>query len=180
LPDRRPTQSAWIADLKRIVEELDSESDRAVAIVGVALLDEKLRQALEALFDPGLSTRDRADLFEGPVAPLGTYAAKTRTARALGFFQDDFQDDLQLLGRIRNRFAHDLSVRSFEDPKISGLCERLRGYKTQRMARDGTGTPLVQWKSAKDARSAFIATVQVAVYLLMIFLDYKGLFRVNA
>src|SRR5688500_8611921 len=111
LPYMSLTQSAWLADLTQIVEELRSGSDRAVAIVGVALLDEKLRQALEAVFDPTLSTHDRAELFEGPAAPLGTYASRTRMARALGWFRDDFQEDLRLLGRIRNRFAHQLAVR---------------------------------------------------------------------
>lgn len=59
LSDRRLTQTAWLAELKQIVDELDSGSDRAVAIVGVALLDEKLRQGLEAVFDPSLGKRER-------------------------------------------------------------------------------------------------------------------------
>jgi hypothetical protein len=95
-------------------------------------------------------------------------------------FQDDFKEDLKLLGRIRNRFAHDLAIKSFEDAGIAQLCEPLRGYKIKRLARDGRATQLLEWKSAKDARSAFIATVQVAVYLIMVFLDAKGLIRLDA
>jgi hypothetical protein len=178
-PDSRLTQTAYLAELGQMVDELDSQSDRGVAIVGVALLDEKLRQALDALFDPGLSKRDRAELYDGPAAPLGTYAAKWRIARALGLFQADFQEDLKLLGRVRNRFAHHLGVRSFEEPRIADLCQQLRGYKIPRLARDGGATPLVVFKSAKDARSAFIATVQVAVYLIMVYLDAKGRIRLD-
>ena len=180
LPNTSLTQSAWLAQLRQISDELKSGSDRAVAIVGVALLDEMLRQALEAMFHPTLSVRDRADLFEGPAAALGTYASRTRMARALGLFQDNFQKDLRLLGRVRNRFAHDLAVTSFEEPGIAGLCEQLLGYRTEHIARDGTATPWVEWRSGKDARQAFIATITSAVYLLMIFLNTKGLIRSDA
>ena len=34
--------------------------------------------------------------------------------------------DLQLIGKIRNRFAHRLEVKSFADPEIADWCSRLR------------------------------------------------------
>jgi hypothetical protein len=37
-------------------------------------------------------------------------------------------DDLRLVGKIRNRFAHDLSA-SFADRQISSWCEALRWHR---------------------------------------------------
>ena len=168
------TTQGFYNAIEEITTELDSQTDRGAAIVGAALLDDRLRQAIEASVDPSLSRLDRADLFNGPNAPIGTYSSRARVARALGLFGDDFLDDLKIIGRVRNRFAHHLDIREFRDPRIAELCSKLRGSQTVRVERDGTMTPVFKYESPEDARGVFIATVQIAVHFLFAMLSSKG------
>jgi DNA-binding MltR family transcriptional regulator len=157
----------YYADMAAVRSELQSQSDRGAAIVGVALLDDKLRTILEFAFPNPLSKRQTKGLF-GPTAPLGSYDAKVRLASALGLFADDLVHDLNILGRVRNKFAHDLSIREFADPAIAPFCELLNGYRIESLARDGTSSRIVQYKDASDARAAYILSVEVAVHFILI------------
>ena len=65
-------------DFSGFLEEFQSESDRAVALLGAALLDEHLRQLLHAFF---IDDKEEAGkLLDNPSAPLQTFSARTRTA----------------------------------------------------------------------------------------------------
>lgn len=162
----------YYGDNVAILTELQSQSDRGAAIVGVAFLDDKLRKVTEFAFPEPLSRRKQRALF-GPTAPLGTYDAKIRLASALGLLPDEVVGDLQLLGRIRNRFAHDLDIREFSHPVIAPLCEQLIGYRTESVARDGTTTRILEYRGPPDARRAFILSVDVAVHLILIFAEHR-------
>jgi hypothetical protein len=99
------TEQAFYHAIEEITDELDSQTDRGAAIVGVALLDDRLRQAIESSLDSSLSRQDRVDLFEGPTAPIGTYSARARLARALGLFGDDYLGDLKPMREAQARNA---------------------------------------------------------------------------
>ena len=60
--------------------------------------------------------------------PLGTYSNKVRMVYCLGLIEKMVMQDLKLLGKIRNRFAHDLRV-SFGDKDISGWCRQLKWHR---------------------------------------------------
>jgi DNA-binding MltR family transcriptional regulator len=103
----------------------DEENDRALAIVGGAFLDTLLENILiEFLVD---DEKEVAELlrYDGPI---GTYSGRIRTAYCLGLLRKAVRDDLRLVGKIRNRFAHDLSA-SFADQQISSWCGALRWHR---------------------------------------------------
>jgi hypothetical protein len=158
----------YYAGISTIRDELLDQTDRGAAIVGVALLDDKLRTVIRMAFPKPLSKRQEKGLF-GPTAPLGTYDAKVRLGEALGLFPGDVVHELNLLGRVRNKFAHDLNIREFADPLIAPLCEQLKGYRTESIGRNGHRTRLVEFAGPSDARSAFILSVDVAVHLVFLF-----------
>ena len=58
--------------------------------------------------------------------PMGTYSGRIRAAYCLGLLRKPVRDDLRLVGKIRNRFAHDLAA-SFADQQISSWCEKPSG-----------------------------------------------------
>jgi hypothetical protein len=108
-------------DLNAFSERLNSESDRACAVLGAALLDARLedliRRKLQCFHDELLeSTR-----------PIGTFSARIRLARALVWINDDARFDLDIVRGIRNDFAHSFDHKlSFGDQSVSDRCANLR------------------------------------------------------
>ena len=103
----------------------DEENDRALAIVGGAFLDTLLENILiEFLIE---DEKEVGDLlrYDGP---MGGLSARIRTAYCLGLLRKSIRDDLRLVAKIRNRFAHNLSA-SFEQSPISDWCNALRFHR---------------------------------------------------
>lgn len=100
-------------------------SDRAVAIVGPAFLDTLLSDILIEFM-----VEDEREVFKllQPEGPLGTYGSRVTACYCLGLIGRIVTADLRLVGKIRNRFAHDLRS-DFSDTKISQWCRALRWHK---------------------------------------------------
>ena len=97
-------------------------NDRAVAIVGPAFLDSLLSDILtEFMID---DDKEVSGLLR-PDGPLGTYGGRVTSCYCLGMIDKIVMLDVRLVGRIRNRFAHDIRA-SFSDPKIGQWCQALR------------------------------------------------------
>ena len=95
----------------------DEENDRALAIVGGAFLDTLLENILiEFLVD---DEKEVGELLQYD-GPMGTYSGRIRAAYCLGLLRKTVRDDLRLVGKIRNRFAHDLSASFAEEPIRAG------------------------------------------------------------
>ena len=91
----------WQEDVDR---EFAGQSDRAVAIVGVSLLDAHLKSVLSGFFaDESVTGRLLA-----PSQGLGTYSARADIALCLCLITQTEHRNLRLLNRIRNVFAHQL------------------------------------------------------------------------
>lgn len=108
----------------------EEKNDRALAIVGAAFLDTLLEHILITFLvdDP----KEVAELLRYD-QPLGTYGNRTRAAYCLGLVNNTIRDDLRLVGKIRNRFAHDLYA-TFEDQQIADWCVALKWHRTAFMA----------------------------------------------
>ena len=165
--------ASFYAGSVEVLAEVEAQTDRGAAIVGVALLDQKLRLAIEAAFDPSFSAADRKRLF-ATTAPLGPFHAKVMLGRALGLYGDDMARDFDLLHRIRNRFAHRLWIRDFTHPEVASICEQLAGTQVQEVGRDGSLTPALVYRGPSDARAAFTLTMSMAIHFLYIVLAERG------
>lgn len=110
-------------DLARFVEELNKETDRGLPLVGAALIDEKLLETLQAFFIEGKSSKKL--LTEGN-SPLGTFSAKIETCFALGLIDEFEYQEISLIRKIRNEFAHAKHGLSFQTEKIKGICSSLK------------------------------------------------------
>lgn len=120
-----PIAPSFYDNWRDILAELEAQSDRGVAIVGAALLDAKLEEALRLSFVPGLPESELKELVDGPAAPLNSFAGKARLAHALGLVGDKSYADLQKIRKVRNRFAHELKVKAFDDALVTSLCDGL-------------------------------------------------------
>ena len=111
-------------DLNRFSEKFRTESDRACAVLGAAMLD----ALLESLFRRRLckSSSTKLDqLFDG--GALSSFAGKIRLAAALAWIEEDVRADLELIRKIRNDFAHSFEeTLEFEDEEHALNCNKLR------------------------------------------------------
>ncbi|MFL6259622.1 MAG: hypothetical protein ACJ76Y_07925 [Thermoanaerobaculia bacterium] len=100
-------------------------SDRAVAVVGPAYLDTLLYETLVSFF---IDEESEVNKLLRPDGSLGKFGSRVTACYCLGLIGDIVKKDLQLVGKIRNRFAHDLSAQ-FSDPQISSYCRALRWHR---------------------------------------------------
>jgi hypothetical protein len=117
-------------DLQVALSEFDKQfryegNDRAIAIVGGTFLDTILEHILWAFLvddDKQVKKLLRYD------QPLGTFSGRITMVYCLGLIYKPVRDDLHLVRKIRNEFAHDLYA-SFEDEKISSWCSSLKWHR---------------------------------------------------
>ncbi len=100
-------------------------ADRGLAIVGAALLEDVLRHAISEHLAPWRKPGDHDALFEGPEAPLGGLAQRTRMAFSLGIITEEIKADLDDIRIIRIAFAHTPTRVTFSTPDIVKLLNRL-------------------------------------------------------
>ncbi|MFT6835310.1 MAG: mannitol operon repressor [Francisellaceae bacterium] len=112
-----------VDDLASFIQELQAETDRGLPLVGAALIDEKLHKTLELFFIEGKSTKR---LLNDPNAPLGAFSAKIEACYSLGLIDKFEYQEIGLIRKIRNEFAHARHGLSFENDKIKGLCASLQ------------------------------------------------------
>lgn len=109
-------------DLAKFVEELKAETDRGLPLVGTALIDEKLKETLEAFFIEGKSSNK---LINEGNAPLGTFSSRLEACNALGLIDQYEYSEINLLRKVRNEFAHAKHGISFQSDRIKGFCSTL-------------------------------------------------------
>jgi mannitol operon repressor len=110
-------------DLAAFASELARESDRGLALVAAALIDEKLAQTLAAFF---CETYKAARLLTDANAPLGNFSARIQLCFALGLIDEFEHNEIELLRKVRNEFAHARHGTSFGNARIRGLCGALK------------------------------------------------------
>jgi mannitol operon repressor len=139
-------------DLAKFVDELKRESDRGLALVAAALIDDRLLETLRGFFVANAASPRLLD--EGNAA-IGSLSSRTDACFALGLIDDFEYAEIGLLRKVRNEFAHAKHGMSFKDERVKGLCS---GFKSD--LPEGGDYPL------NDARFRFMnATVALALRL---------------
>jgi hypothetical protein len=110
-------------DLSLFLRELQSESDRGLALVGASVIDDKLRATLKSfLVDCKAGTK----LLDEPSAPLATLSSRIDACLSLGLIDQFEYDEVTLIRKVRNAFAHGLHGTTFQTEPIPGLCSTLK------------------------------------------------------
>lgn len=104
------------------VDAINDESPRGKVLVAGGFLEEHLKEILLAFF---ADCPQSAALLDGGNTPLGTFGARITACYALGLITKNEHDDLQLVRRIRNDFAHDLRA-TFKRAAIANRCRELK------------------------------------------------------
>ena len=133
---------------------LSRESDRAAAVLAPALLD----SALEILLRHFMLTTNTTDALLDSDRALGTFSSRINAAHSLGLIADDVAHDLDSIRRIRNIFAHDIAIHSFDDPTVADRCREL-----QLKGRWGDKSTV---KAPGDARREFMFSTWAAMLFI--------------
>jgi mannitol operon repressor len=134
-------------DWESFINEFAYESDRASAVLGAAYLDELLEKLIASFLIDDKKAIDTLLSSSNPYAPLGSFSTKIIMAYCLGLIDKIQFDDLNILKRIRNLFAHGIHGLDFQNEKISS---EIKKPKTHRMM-----------KVDKDLRGEFVATIAI-------------------
>lgn len=102
--------------------EFQNGSDRVAAIMGAALVEHELIEAIEVVLK---DTTDQKALFYSAGAPFGTFSAKIIAGKALGLFDQAIADEMNFIREIRNIFAHQLLSMDFDEPAIARLVSQI-------------------------------------------------------
>ena len=114
----------------QVMRELEKQTDRGVAIIGAAYLEERLEESLRAAFTDRIEhvkidgSKVSGRLFKG-TGPLVSFSAKIDALFALGLVGERSFHDLHLVREIRNAFAHTSDPLSFRSAKIVYCCRKL-------------------------------------------------------
>ena len=92
--------------------EIESVSDRACAIVCGAFLDNLIQELLLEFLCKDSKTQDNKLFSQN--GPLATFSSKILLVYRLGLISKYEYDCLNLIRKIRNNFAHNLTIDSFE------------------------------------------------------------------
>ncbi len=150
LSDLRPTSS----QLKSYVALLIRESDRGAAVMAGALVENALEDAAKmVLVDPGKTALTK--WFQGPNAPFASFSAKITLGRALGIYDEEFEQRLILIKNIRNAFAHASIPLTFSHPLLKAECSKFSPKDSKSRNSDPKAIFGITCLSVSDMLNAF-------------------------
>jgi len=110
-----PHESKKPHDIASRIAEL-SRTDAGYVILAVADTDQMLEKLILA-YMPGLSDSGAERLFEYR-GPLGSLTNKATFAHVLGLIGDPTYEDLKVINKLRNTFAHPRGFLHFNSPDV--------------------------------------------------------------
>lgn len=98
--------------------------DRTIAILGGTFLEMCLEHILYAFLPEEKEAKKLMEYNQ----PLGNFSNKISMVYCLGLIENVVREDLNLVRKIRNEFAHNLYA-SFENEKVKSWCNGLKWHK---------------------------------------------------
>ena len=120
------SDGAWVflnEDERSILDTLDHDSDRAVAIIVGSMIEDRLKRAILSRLYRHKTIEDR--MFQ-PSGPLGPFSTKIDMALLLGIVSPEAHRDLGIFKDVRNAFAHNLKVRDLRSQSIKDKTSNLK------------------------------------------------------
>ncbi|MBL8834362.1 MAG: hypothetical protein JNL71_18375 [Rhodospirillales bacterium] len=108
------------SDLLDLATRLKGESFLATVIILTSYIEEKTSDLLKIHLRTFGSKSDEEKIF-GPMAPLGTFSSRIELAYSLGWIENRQRQDLHIIRKIRNLFAH-------EAFKVTEVSDRFLAY----------------------------------------------------
>lgn len=108
------------ADSRRFIKDLQKETDRGASLIGAAFIDNVLESMFRAYF---ADDRKIVDELLNSNDLIGNLAVKGKLAYCLGLIGKENYEDINVIRKIRNEFAHLDKPVSFDMPEVKELCK---------------------------------------------------------
>jgi DNA-binding MltR family transcriptional regulator len=105
-----------------LYDVLNNESDMACVLISVSYLDYALASLLKHFFIEG---KTASKILEPPSGFLSAFASRYELAYCLGLIPKGLYQNLQIMGIIRNAFAHSHLMMSLDHLNIAGNIGKL-------------------------------------------------------
>lgn len=109
-----------IDDYHAVLQEFHQESDRAAAVLGGSFVECYLAKYMRS----AMVVDAKNELFDNN-GPFSTYSQRIQGAHAFGMISTATKGDLELIGKIRNRFSHHPLKSTFDTAPITDWCNML-------------------------------------------------------
>jgi len=120
-PDFLEKREKFIDELKQQLTKFIGDSERSPILVGVTRLENELEKYIAAFLIE--SPTGKEDLFE--TGSLSTFSAKISLARRLGLINNELQNAIDSMRKIRNMANKSESSNVFESGQIQLIVENL-------------------------------------------------------
>ena len=144
-----------IVDYQKIVRLYHEESDRAAAVLAGSFLEGFLAKFLRHF----LTKEPEVDKLFEAYGPFNTFAARADSSFAIGLIHRDVWEDLRLIRRVRNHFAHHPIETSFTASPVRDWCANL---STAQLKHDDRGGEHV----VSDPRLQYLFAISRAVAVM--------------
>ncbi len=115
--------------LYELRDQLVQESDRGLCLLAIGRMDNVLTEFLQLKL-LGSKTFKR-DLFNNN-GPLGTFSSKIKMCLAMGLISNGYYQEIEVMRKIRNIFAHSDQPITFESKEVETLCLGLKVFAAQK------------------------------------------------
>lgn len=122
-PDSKDAES--LEKLNKFLSVVDGKDNHSMVLSLATFIEDTLGRLLISYFRNCKATKD---LVNGFNAPLGTFGARIKAVYAFGLVTEEQFRDMEILRKVRNRFAHDWEGVSLESEDIKALVGQLSGY----------------------------------------------------
>lgn len=99
------------------------DSELAQVLIAASYLDNQLLNILKS-FMIAAGRKLEEKLFEGPMAPMGSFSARTLIAFSLGLIDERERASIDAIRGVRNQFAHQITT-SFDHKKMTKHFDKL-------------------------------------------------------
>jgi DNA-binding MltR family transcriptional regulator len=101
---------------------INEGSDLACVVISASYLDQCLASLLQKYF---IESRISANVLDPKNGHLGTFSSRTDLSYCLGLIPKNLYQNLRVIAKICNAFAHIYPSKRFADPDVVNLCESL-------------------------------------------------------
>jgi DNA-binding MltR family transcriptional regulator len=130
-PPVNPHHEPYVDGLNSMLESLQEHDDRSMVLNMAAFAEDTLELLLLAYLR---EAKQAKELVNGFNAPLGTFSSRIKAAYVLGLLQKDSYETLEILRKIRNKFAHNWEGVSLDREDIEGLIAQLSRSRIETLA----------------------------------------------
>ena len=131
-----------------------------------------------------------ADEMFNPSGPLGPFGTKIRLGYMLRIISPQAYKDLIIVNKIRNKFAHDLSVTTFEDQQIAAWIQNMNMFGTVKRMAEKAKKRMESGESQREGTTTFDFVASNALssmkdayrdclrYLIHVIVDYENAIKI--